>query len=158
MIKTFKDKKCKKCGCNSFHMKKNNKYANYCVECRKIYVERYIEKKSKEYGEPVDASGCTKSMKKAKWKDYYSNNKEKILIKTKKYFKTEKGRESVRKCRQKQRDKLMDYIVRNWLRKSTEKLLGIYVAPETITQKQIKIYRKVLLIKRELKNEMQKTT
>lgn len=90
-------------------------------------------------------------------KAYYEENKENILKITRKYHKTKKGKKAVDKARRKERDNLTDNYIRQSIYVAIYNTTGKKIIRMDIPQYMIKQYRKVQLVKRQLKDENKKT-
>lgn len=90
-------------------------------------------------------------------KTYYLEHCTEIRLSQKKYHSSKKGKKSLDKARQKERDNLTDNYIRQALYTNIYNSTGEKIVRKDIPQEMIEQYRKVLTVKRELKNENQKT-
>lgn len=92
----------------------------------------------------------TEEEKKEKARLYYHLNKEKMTDYIKKYHKSQKGKESLERARQKERDNLTDNYIRQNL--ATNLLIqGYSLNRKSVSLEHIETLRQILLTKREFK-------
>lgn len=118
---TIPDKICLHCGGNKWYISPC-KYKN--VTCVKIISERA--------------------------KNYYANNKDKVLAVTKAYFKTPEGKAALKRAANNQSARLTDHYILNLIQcRGIQE--GILIDRSLVTQEQIKRYRESLKTQRLLK-------
>ncbi len=148
------DKICSHCGGTEwYYYKKKNTYCcrNKQKEEQKAYASTPEGKAKLKAGRDKYRLN-NKNNEKQHYKDYYAKNKETYKINSHKYRKTEKGKNALKRAKNKQSENLTDYYIVNTYYINLYVSEGIKINRKDVTQEQIEIQRKKLLLTRQLKN------
>lgn len=146
------DKICPHCnGTEWYYHKKQNTY--YCrnkqKEKQKIYANT-PEGKAKLKASKDKYRLKSKEKINHYYKDYYEKNKEKYKIVCDKYHKTEKGKEALRRAKNKQSENLTDYYIVNNYYINLYVSEGIKINRKDVTQELIELQRNKIKLERQL--------
>jgi DNA-binding PadR family transcriptional regulator len=142
------DKICSHCGGTEWYYYENkNSYScrNEQKEKRKVYA-------STPKGKAILKAARDRYLLKNKQycKDYYEKNKEKFKLNSYNYRKTERGKEALKRAKNKQSENLTDYYIVNNYYINVYVTEGIRINRKDITQEQIEILRNKIKLEREL--------
>ncbi len=137
------DKICPHCnGTKWYYHEKKNTY--YCRNKQKEEFKTYAntpEGKAKLKASRDKYRLKNKEKEKHYYKDYYEKNKEKYKIVCNKYHKTEKGKEALRRAKNKQSENLTDYYIVNNYYVNLYVSEGIKINRKDVTQELIDLQR-----------------